>query len=217
MSAIAGWTLTTWVGMLGQCLVAGAIGRFIRERISARPLAALGPESWVPVLIVLLVPVDGLVLAGHLRGLWGDLSITTMAILLLYIAAPGALPRRPAIAWRYALVFLVAVPLYGAQFLPIPMMQRDAYELGWEPQPLLALIALAAASAALARRWCSRWALVAAAAMGGYALGFLESSNLWDYLVDPLFLLVIGWIAFFPNTCNPARPRAQTHPQETHP
>lgn len=198
---MSAWPLSTWIGFVGQALVVAALGRFFRERLTRRALKPLGPESWLPMIVVLFVPLGGITLAGHLRGLWGDLSITTLVILALYVIAPSALPNRPARVWRVALVLLVALPLYGPLVLPIPRMQRDAYWLGWQPESLLLLLAVVAGAAAMSGRWCPRWALVVTAGLVGYSCGILESTNLWDALVDPLLLAVFAWIALFPNSC----------------
>jgi len=203
---MSSWPLTTWIGLLGQALVVAAVGRFLREQLASGRIKPLGPESWLPMLAVLFVPVDGIALAGHLRGLWGDLSITSLVILGLYVIAPHALPNRPARMWSVLLTLLVAFPLYGPLVLPIPRMQRDAYWLGWHPQSLLQLLAIIAGVAAMTSHWCPRWMLVLSIALGGYAVGLLESTNLWDSLVDPLLLLIFAWLAAFPKSfCNPRR------------
>jgi len=198
---LTAWPLSTWIGLFGQALVVGAVGRFARERWARSTPKPFGPESWLPMLLVLFTPLGGITLAGHLRGLWGDLSITSLVILTLYVVAPTALPSRPARFWRAGIFLLVALPLYGPLVLPIPRMQRDAYWLGWHPESLLLLLAVVAGAAAMAGRWCPRWALVISAGLLAYCCGVLESTNLWDSLVDPLLLAVFGWIAVFPQSC----------------
>jgi hypothetical protein len=214
---MSAWPLSTWIGLFGQALMVAALGRFTREQLASGRLKPLGPESWLPMLVVLFVPLDGIALAGHLRGLWGDLSITSLVILTLYVVAPHALPDRPARIWSVLLTLLVAVPLYGPFVLPIPRMQRDAYWLGWHPQSLLQLLAIGAGIAAMTSRWRPRWMLVLSIALGSYAVGLLESTNLWDYLVDPLLLLIFGWLAVFPRSfCNPSRTRIVPRVEQPH-
>ena len=214
---MSAWPLSTWIGLFGQALVVEALGRFLREQLASGRLKPLGPESWLPMLVVLFVPLDGIALAGHLRGLWGDFSITSLVILALYVVAPHALPDRPARIWSVLLTLLVAFPLYGPLVLPIPRMQRDAYWLGWHPQSLLQLLAIGAGIAAMTSRWRPRWMLVLSIALGGYAVDLLESTNLWDYLVDPLLLLVFGWLAAFPRSfCNPSRTRIVRRVEQPH-
>lgn len=210
---MSAWPLSTWIGLFGQALIAAALGRFARERLAKRALKPLGPESWLLMIVVLSVPLGGITLAGHLRGLWGDVSITTLVILALYVIAPNALPNRPARFWSVALVLLVAVPLYGPLLLPIPRMQRDLYWLGWHPESLLLLLAGVAGAAAMAGRWCPRWALIVSAGLAGFACGLPESTNFWDSLVDPLLFAVLGWIALFPRAgCNDTAERC-VHPK----
>lgn len=218
-------------GLVGQALIAAAVVRLAIElygRRAAAPAAAGDAPSpsglrapqpndrraadvprgtpWAVMAapLVLLVSVGDCTIAEHMRGIWGDPSIVTSAILAVFIARPGRLPERPSRATCIGLTLLVTVPLYGPVFgLALPL--TDLYSLGWQPYALLAAVALAAPLMWLSGRWCASWATIMAIALLAYAVRAMESSNLLDYLADPGLLLTIAAMAALPR----AEPSAQ--------
>jgi hypothetical protein len=137
------------------------------------------------------VPLGALPAAGYLRGIAGDLSVTTMLLLVR-----GLL--RPVLGWaaidarsRLALQILVAASGLALYPMAFGLGPFDPYRLGYaNPWFLAGLLALAVA-AGLRRLTLVTWCL--ALAVLGWALGATESRNLWDYLVDPL---VAAWGLF---------------------
>lgn len=131
---------------------------------------------WVPWM------GTGLPLLGYARGVMSDLSFTTV-LLMLHGAAQQAGITQLNAREKYAtfgFLGLVAVVLYPTA---LGWGDWDAYRLGWDAMGLVIGLLIAAL-------WC--WALglqllpwVMAAAVAGWALGALESGNLWDYLIDP--------------------------------
>jgi hypothetical protein len=137
---------------------------------------------------VALVPLGGLPAAGYLRGIVGDLSVTTVLLLL-----HGLL--RPAFGWaavdaRSRLALQVLVAAGGLALYPLALAPGalDPYRLGYaNPWFLGGLLALAVAAG------LRRLTLVTdclALAVLAWAVGGYESRNLWDYLIDPL---VAAW------------------------
>ena len=148
--------------------------------------------------LVLLVPLGGCTLAEHMRGIWGDPSIITCALLALFVARPDRLPARPSRIICIAITALVTLPLYGPIMglaLPLP----DLYGYGW--QPLTLLVAIAAASILMwaLRSWSIGWSVMLALSLLAYALRTMESSNLMDYLVDPGLLLTLAVMVILPH------------------
>jgi hypothetical protein len=135
------------------------------------------------VAVLAVVPFGALSPAGYLRGLTGDLSITTLVLLLRAIArwlhGPGADDGRD----KAALQVLLAVT--GAVLYPLALGlgSFDPYRLGYaNPWFMSVLFLLALAT------WRIRLHLIAAClalAVLAYSIGWYESNNLWDYLVDP--------------------------------
>ncbi len=135
-------------------------------------------------VVAALIPFGGLPAAGYVRGIVGDLSVTTVLLLLR-----GLL--RPVLGWaaidarsRLALEILVAVGGLVLYPLALGLGPFDPYHLGYaNPWFLGCLLALAVA-AGFGRLTLVTWCL--ALAVLAWAVGGYESRNLWDYLVDPL-------------------------------
>ena len=130
-----------------------------------------------------LVPLGGLPAAAYLRGVIGDLSVTT---LLLLCAVLRPIRGLEAVGARSRLSVQALAAAGGLLLYPwaLGLGPADPYRLGFgSPWFLGALLALAAGA------WLLRLRFVAsclALAVLGWALGGLESRNLWDYLLDPL-------------------------------
>ncbi len=132
-------------------------------------------------LALALVPLGGLPLVGYVRGITGDLSVTTIVLLTIGLCArflSGVEPQE-----RRALSVLVVL---GAVFL-YPMAlgwgSFDPYRLGFEPSGLLAALLVVAVVAWLRQFYVVLLAILIA--VSSHALALMESPNLWDYLFDP--------------------------------
>jgi len=178
--------LTDLIGLAGAGAAIAAV--LLRLPGIARLRRAHPTPLLLAALVAALFPLGALPAAGYLRGIVGDLSVTTVLLL-------GRGLLRPVLGWaaidarsRLALQILVAaggLALYPMAFGLGPL---DPYRLGYaSPWFLAGLLALAVA-AGLRRLTLVTWCL--ALAVLGWAVGATESRNLWDYLVDPL---VAAW------------------------
>lgn len=139
------------------------------------------------VAIVVLIPFGGLPLAAYVRGVTGDLSISSLLLLALALARPlsGWSPlnakARTALLLFIVIVAAVLYPLaLGVGFF-------DPYRLGYgSPWLLGGLLLLALAAWA---RQLPVIALAIALAVLAWGAGWYESTNLWDYLLDPLLAI----------------------------
>lgn len=225
-------------GLLSQAIIAASVVRLALDLLPQRDLARTGsgdapvpsaggqPASrahgrgggaiprgiaWAVMAgpIVLLVPLAGCTIAEHMRGIWGDPSVVTCAILAMFVARPGQLPDRPPRMMCIGITLLVTVPLYGPIFglrLPLP----DLYAIGWQPHAVLVVIAAAALLMGLSGRWCGTWSTIVAVALLAYAAGAMESSNLLDYIADPGLLIALAVMGALPRT-GPLASAAQGH------
>lgn len=225
-------------GLLSQAIIAASMVRLVLDLLPQRELARTGsgdpaapaPGSqsangaigrggsviprgiaWAVMAgpLVLLVPVGGCTIAEHMRGVWGDPSVVTGAILAMFVARPGHLPNRPSRAMCNGITLLVTVPLYGPVFgltLPLP----DLYAMGWQPHAMLVVIAASALIMRLSGRWCGTWSLIVAIALLAYSAGAMESSNVIDYLADPGLLIALAVMGALPRKA-PLASTAQGH------
>jgi hypothetical protein len=154
--------------------------------LSARLLGAfrIRRMAWLLTAIFLatLIPVGGMPLAGYLRGAVGDLSITSMLLLFLGLL-PGMRdwtipPERNSVLLLSAgtAVFFYPLALGWGGF--------DPYRLGYGNYGFLA--GLLGVALVAAWRGLPTLAVAIAMAVSAWSAGWYESTNLWDYLLDPL-------------------------------
>lgn len=135
------------------------------------------------VFVLSLVPFATLPVAAYVRGITGDLSITTLVLLWCALlgpwcrcAATGAGPRRVLLM----LIALLALALYP---MALGVGAFDPYHLGYGDPLFMAALLLIALLA-----WFRKLDLIAlciALATLAWTAGWYESDNLWDYLLDP--------------------------------
>jgi hypothetical protein len=143
-------------------------------------------RAWVLVAaaIVALAPVGPLSFAAFVRGIIGDLSITTTVLLLQAIL--GGFCGGTAMDGKGRLGLQVFAAVGGSVLYPftLGLGPLDPYRLGYADPRLMGAILLVAIGAWLLR--LHALTLCVALAVLAYAAGWYESNNLWDYLLDPL-------------------------------
>jgi hypothetical protein len=172
--------------------LAGAVVLIVAALVAAGRAIGLG-RSGLALLaglsaIAVLVPVGGLPTAGLLRGVVGDLSLTTLLLLLIglrrHLGGDAPVDARSALAIR-CLVAVGGLALYP---LALGLSTWDPYRLGYgDPWFLAVLLAIALAALALDLPLVTFGLALGVLA---WALESYESRNLWDYLLDPL---VFAW------------------------
>jgi hypothetical protein len=137
--------------------------------------------------VTVLVPVGDLSIVTYVRGVTGDLSITTLV--LAGATCVAQLTGRVVIGQRdrrslcrllaFAAVFLYPFALGWTPF--------DPYALGYGSLEFLAVLLLIT----LAAWWAGLYIVVFIVVVAAFAYlgGAYESRNLWDYLIDPLAAL----------------------------
>lgn len=164
------------------------------------PLGRMGRSRRLGVLagltIVGMLPlVQGMSLAGYLRGVTDDLACTSMVWLIA-----AALMRLGFIAaWsRPQLMQLwICFAVLGAVLFPAAMGvgMTDTYGWGFTPRPML--LAAGAVTLIMVLLHNGPGALLLLAATGAFVLDVKPSDNYWDYLLDPfVFLYSLGALVF---------------------
>ncbi len=133
------------------------------------------------VFALMLIPFGDMPLAAYLRGMTGDLSITTLVLLGCAMLRPwmGCAADRQ----RLALLGLIALSALAFYPMALGAGAYDPYRLGYGSVQFVVVLLLFALAA-----WSRGYAMIAlciALATLAWASGWYESGNLWDYLIDP--------------------------------
>ena len=135
------------------------------------------------VFVLSLIPFGTLPVAAYVRGITGDLSITTLVLLWCALLRPWCGCAASGTEHRRVLLALVALCALAFYPMALGAGSFDPYRLGYG-NPLFIVVLLLIALAA----WFRGFTLIAlciALATLAWAAGWYESNNLWDYLLDP--------------------------------
>lgn len=143
-------------------------------------------RPWLlPVLVVVsVIPINELPVAAYVRSFTDDLAISTLVLLgwvalsRLGVAQPLARPHQVQMLLLFGLLSLVLYPA------TLGLTYFDPYRLGFNPRPMIVLVAVAALLMLWLRNALAVWMLVIGTL--AFALRLKASENYWDYLVDPL-------------------------------
>jgi len=136
------------------------------------------------VFVLVHIPFAGMPVAAYLRGVTGDLSITTLVLLWCALLKPW-LDSSMLSDTRtgYTLLTLVALAALVLYPMALGVGAFDPYRLGYgDPLFVSALLLITLAV------WLRKYTLIAlciALATLAWSIGWYESGNLWDYLLDP--------------------------------
>ena len=131
-----------------------------------------------------LLPFGSLSAAAGVRGAFGDLSITTLVLLggatLRRLSGAAPVVRRT----RFATLVFVAVAALALYPMALGVGLFDPYRLGYGSPWFVGGLCVAALAAWFGR--CDVLAVCIALATLAWSVRWYESTNLWDYLLDPL-------------------------------
>jgi hypothetical protein len=140
------------------------------------------------IFVYALLPITGSSLAAYLRGGIGDVSITTLLLLCSVLAKSWLNCATLDNKNRFALFGLIAIAALALYPMALGIGAFDPYRLGYGNAPFVTAVLLIALAAWY---WKIYWvALCIACATLAWAVGWYESTNLWDYLLDPF---VVGY------------------------
>lgn len=176
---------TDLTGLAGIALALAAVCWLTLGRVPfMKRLAA--PAAGI-VFVLTFLPFAELPLAGYVRGMIGDLSVTTL-VLLGYAAGRRAAVFRP-LDTSCGIGGLLLLVLAAGVLYPLALGAAfyDTYRWGYSEPGFLGLLLLVALAGIALRM--PLVALSIGLAVLGWAAGWSESGNLWDYLLDPLLAI----------------------------
>ena len=161
-------------GTAASLLLLPGIARLTKPRLAILMVA---------VFVLSLIPFGTMPIAAYARGVTGDLSITTLVLLWCALLRPWCGCVTVEAKHRRALLILIALAALALYPMALGVGAYDPYRLGYgDPLFVSALLLLAVAA------WFWKSTLIAlyiAFATLAWAVGWYESNNLWDYLLDP--------------------------------
>ena len=201
-------------GIISSFLVWAALLTFIFQ-LKKRPVR-LRIVAAVIITASGFIPLSGLPIPLYIRAGIGDLSIVTQLLLSIYLinsfAGIYSTPARK-IAYQQLCIFIL---ITGAWFYPtsLGLTYFDPYRFGYITDPMhwlaLGYFFLGALTLLLLRSsWISSILCVATVS---FCFGSLESTNYWDYMIDPV--LTIGSVIFL--FCH-LMSQLKKEPLKTHP
>ena len=151
------------------------------------------------LVIIVLIPFHGLPLAAYLRGGIGDLSITSLVLLTLTILRSLSDCTLVDIRPNNLILILIALAALGLYPMALGLSYFDPYRLGYGNVGFVGGLLLLTLVANYYQQ--TLLALTLTLAVLAWNIGWYESTNLWDYLLDPLLAIyAIG--ALLTHWCN---------------
>ena len=134
----------------------------------------------------LFVPINSVSLILQLKGVFADLSLTTVMLLTIWplLRVNNISLNGSDFTWLCAAVLTLAFTLYP---MALGVGPYDSYMLGYQPSVLLTLVAAMGVLAVQKKYWVSAATVVVV--LFGYWLRVLPSQNFWDYLLDPILVI----------------------------
>jgi hypothetical protein len=175
-------------GVVGAAMMVGVvISSMLRPVV--RLTAARGILLGI-AFVVSIIPFGGISLVELLRGATGDIAISTFLFCVMALTefwsdegtsrGQTGLASRPFPFFGGGSLtgFFIVVLIVGCVFYLMTMgfTVMDPYAWGYSPRWMLPI--------------CRTAASLVLIAVGAYALRLMESTNLWDYLLDPILFLV---------------------------
>ena len=172
---------TDLAGLASLAILAAAATTLLPgiKRLPKTKLAILQGAAFV----LMLIPISGMPLAGYVRGVTGDLSITTLVLIFGVLFNPWCSCFTGNVGSRQRLLVLIALAALVFYPMALGVGVYDPYRLGYGDPIFLSALALLALAA-----WFWKFPLIAmciSLATLAWSVSWYESGNLWDYLLDP--------------------------------
>ena len=157
------------------------------------PVSRLPPAGRVLVVVIIallvMLPLADYPGWYYVRGVFGDSSVIALFFYLALILQQNfswQLFQEDELVLLRRLALAAAILLYP---FALGLTQFDSYSLGYSNPWLLAVLCIITLFCWLRKYYFLAVSITAAAV--AFSLQLLESHNLWDYLLDPLFIVLI--------------------------
>lgn len=184
----------TLLGLTGISLLLSVISLYILLFLGLKKQTAY--SGAILILVLSFMPISGYSINQYVRGLFNDLSISSLVLMGYYFITPdnSKSQSRPMLS----LIAVTGIFFYPAALGLGPV---DPYAWGFLNsehglvEPLAFLTILACLMWFAFRQKHTVMLVCLALSALAYQLGMLESRNIWDYLLDPVifFYALLSW------------------------
>jgi hypothetical protein len=143
----------------------------------------------VSIILLVMLPLSDYPGWYYVRSIFGDCSITALffyTALILQQNFSWQIFQKNELVLLRRLALAAAILLYP---FALGLTRFDSYSLGYSNLWLLVVVLIITLFCWLRKYYFL--AIIITAAVIAFALQLLESHNLWDYLIDPLFLIAV--------------------------
>lgn len=162
---------------------------FILFVFQAKRWGKYWPIAYVISALLIVLPIKDWLVIEFSRGYFSDLSLATILMCALYVMnVAGARKLESSNALKYSILVLGFI-MYP---FTLGLSMFDPYALGFSSDAMypafVSLLSLFAFVSWYFRCW--QLALVLALALLANGLGVYESNNIWNYLLDPIAVIM---------------------------
>ncbi|MFQ3322247.1 MAG: hypothetical protein ACI90U_000053 [Pseudomonadales bacterium] len=175
--------------MISQWMMYLVLPMFLYLILPTEKLSTKGKGfAFVIIVAVTLIPVNQITTTGYIRGVTGDISLISLCWLFTAFVAKVTgkdLVNQQQRTLNIVTLCILALVLYPAS---LGLVQTDPYVWGYQANNLLIVLAIIGIAMWYAGNY--HLTLWIALAVLGFAFKIMESTNLWDYIID-------AWLAIF--------------------
>ena len=189
---------TSITGLFSCILLAAVLGLWIvrphRYTIAVRICIMIG------LLIFCLIPVYDLAIAGYIHAYTGDLSITSVLLLLIFLRL--LLTGRSSVKAGTFTTLLSVICGAGIFLYPFALGISffDSYSLGYNSLLFTGILFFITIGAWYIKNYLLVWCIVLSVL--AYMIGWYESDNMWDFLLDTvLWVFAVVWMVCYGIRC----------------
>jgi hypothetical protein len=175
--------------MIGQWIMHLALPAFLYLMLPTDKLSTKVKGIGFFVIIVLtLIPINQITITGYIRGVTGDISLVSLC--WLFTALVSKVVGRNLVSEQQRSLNVIVMGILALILYPatLGLMQTDPYAWGYQANSLLVVLAIIAILMWLVGNY--HLTLWMSLAVLGFAANIMESTNLWDYIID-------AWLGIF--------------------
>lgn len=132
------------------------------------------------IAFIFFIPIFETSTAGLMRGVTGDFSITSLLLLWsAFFVSPQSIPAK--YQWSIILIAIIFYPC------ALGLSMFDPYSLGYGSYSFFTILMLLGCC-----MWFAKWyrlLIIFSFSILAWCISWHESTNLWDYLLDPFFVM----------------------------